>query len=62
MEPLNLVLSKTSCGFQNYGRKFNHMNTPDFVREFEVEHQGIRTFLTSVILIANQRRKLVITK
>lgn len=38
------------------------MNTPDFVRGFEAEHQGIWTFLTSVILIANQCRKLVITK
>lgn len=37
------------------------MNTPDFVRGFEAEHQGIWTFLTSVILIANQCRKLVIT-
>lgn len=38
------------------------MNTLDFVREFEAEHKGIRTFLTGEILIAYQFRKLVITK
>lgn len=30
---------ETHFTVMNYGRKFNHMNTPDFVREFEVEHQ-----------------------
>ncbi|KAH9652706.1 tubulin--tyrosine ligase-like protein 12 [Citrus sinensis] len=30
---------ETHFTVMNYGRRFNHMNTPDFVRGFEAEHQ-----------------------
>ncbi|KAL5768517.1 hypothetical protein ACOSP7_015062 [Xanthoceras sorbifolium] len=30
---------ETHFTVMNYGRKLNHMNTPEFVREFELEHQ-----------------------
>ncbi|XP_022731024.1 tubulin--tyrosine ligase-like protein 12 [Durio zibethinus] len=30
---------ETHFTVMNYGRRFNHMNTPEFVREFEKEHQ-----------------------
>ncbi|XP_021276458.1 LOW QUALITY PROTEIN: tubulin--tyrosine ligase-like protein 12 [Herrania umbratica] len=39
LEKHSLFEYETHFTVMNYGRKLNHMNTPEFVREFEKEHQ-----------------------
>lgn len=40
LSSLSLIILVYFIFFQNYRGRLNHMNTPDFVREFEEEHQG----------------------
>lgn len=40
LEKHSLFEYETHFTVMNYGRRLNHMNTPEFVREFEKEHQG----------------------
>ncbi|XP_017630746.1 uncharacterized protein LOC108473591 [Gossypium arboreum] len=39
LEKHSLFEYETHFTVMNYGRRLNHMNTPEFVREFEKEHQ-----------------------
>ncbi|XVE97892.1 hypothetical protein REPUB_Repub03eG0058000 [Reevesia pubescens] len=39
LEKHSLCEYETHFTVMNYGRRLNHMNTPEFVREFEKEHQ-----------------------
>ncbi|XVE53987.1 hypothetical protein DITRI_Ditri03aG0046700 [Diplodiscus trichospermus] len=39
LEKHSLFEYETHFTVMNYGRRLNHMNTPEFVREFEEEHQ-----------------------
>ncbi|CAM8966903.1 unnamed protein product [Rhodiola kirilowii] len=39
LDKLSFYEYETHFTVMNYGRKLNHMNTPEFVKEFEVEHQ-----------------------
>ncbi|KAL4297644.1 hypothetical protein GQ457_12G022040 [Hibiscus cannabinus] len=39
LEKHSLFEYETHFTVMNYGRRFNHMNTPEFVSEFEKEHQ-----------------------
>uniref|UniRef100_A0A7N0TS93 Tubulin--tyrosine ligase-like protein 12 SET-like domain-containing protein n=1 Tax=Kalanchoe fedtschenkoi TaxID=63787 RepID=A0A7N0TS93_KALFE len=39
LDKLSFFEYETHFTVMNYGRKLNHMNTPEFVKEFEAEHQ-----------------------